>query len=51
MATGRTAFLFLRLTPPTFDDTTLITLQKCALRNFRRQQGFAGSDSNVAAER
>lgn len=48
---GMTAFLFLRITPPTFDNTGPITCQKCALRNFRTQQGFGGSDSNVATER
>lgn len=48
---GMTAFLFLRITPPTFDNTGPITCQKCALRNFSTQQGFGGSDSNVATER
>lgn len=31
---GRPAFLFLRITPPAFDTTILITFQKRALRNF-----------------
>lgn len=46
-----TAFLFPRVTPPAFDDTISITLQTCALRNFRGKPGFAGSDFSVAAER
>lgn len=48
---GRTAMLFLRLTPPTFDPAILITFRKRALRNFSTKKGFTGSDSSVAAER